>query len=71
MTQGRAQLDIEEEADARQFLAPLLDDGLVSLESSVLQITEKGRPFLRNAAVFFDLRLRRAQPPQKLFSRSI
>jgi len=71
MTKGGAPLSPEEEIDARSFLAPLFDDGLVHLESSTLSITEKGRPFLRNAAVFFDLRLRRAQPTQKLFSRSI
>jgi oxygen-independent coproporphyrinogen III oxidase len=71
MTQGRAPLTSEEEIDARQFLAPMLDDGLVTVEKQALSITERGRPFLRNAAVFFDLRLRRAQPTQKLFSRSI
>lgn len=71
MTRGQAPLSAEEEAEASLFLAPMLGDGLVKVENSKLQITELGRPFLRNAAVFFDLRLRRAQPTQKLFSRSI
>jgi oxygen-independent coproporphyrinogen-3 oxidase len=71
MTRGRAPLNQEEEADARLHLAPMLSDGLVTIDNGTLAITERGRPFLRNAAVFFDLRLRRAQPTQKLFSRSI
>ncbi len=72
MTQGRAMLSAEEENDARIFLAPMLGDALVKIENHSLSITELGRPFLRNAAVFFDLRLRLAQPSQnKLFSRSI
>lgn len=75
MTKGRAPLGSAEEEEARAFLAPMLADGLVEIEGAELRITERGRPFLRNAATFFDLRLRRAQsaqqPAQKLFSRSI
>jgi len=72
MTRGAARLTQEEESDARLYLKPMLDDGLVTIDSQSLSITDRGRPFLRNAAVFFDLRLRRAKPStNNTFSRSI
>jgi oxygen-independent coproporphyrinogen-3 oxidase len=71
MTKGETALAPAEEAEARDFLAPMIGDGLVRIEDGNLQLTEKGRPFLRNACVFFDLRLRASQPAGKLFSRSI
>lgn len=71
MTKGRAPLDPAEESDARAYLAPMLDDGLVEVTGSTLAITELGRPFLRNACAFFDLRLRRKNPAGNLFSSSI
>ncbi len=73
MTRGACSLSTEEELDAKEFLSPMLSDGLVSIADGKMQITELGRPFLRNAAVFFDLRLRRAKPAEgtKLFSSSI
>lgn len=72
MTRGSAPLEAEEVADALLYLAPMLDDGLVIIENQTVSITERGRPFLRNAAVFFDLRLRRAKPSSNnTFSRSI
>jgi oxygen-independent coproporphyrinogen-3 oxidase len=73
MTKGTCALTSEEEQDAKLFLSPMVQDGLVSVGQGRLQITEQGRPFLRNAAVFFDLRLRRARPAEgtKLFSSSI
>ncbi len=71
MTQGKIELSEEEERDARDFLADMLADGLVTLEHGSLSLATAGRPFLRNACSFFDLRLRRAQPGGKLFSKSI
>jgi oxygen-independent coproporphyrinogen-3 oxidase len=71
MTTGSVQLDEAEEPDAREFLSTMLDDGLVTLEGGLLRLEENGRPFLRNACSFFDLRLRRAQPKGSLFSKSI
>jgi len=71
MTRGEAVLSPGEEEDARAFLAEMLGDGLVELSSGNLRLTEKGRPFLRNACVFFDHRLRGAQPDGRIFSKSI
>lgn len=71
MTRGEIELEADEAAEAREHLGPMLGDELLTLEGSTLRLTDKGRPFLRNACAFFDLRLRRAQPAGKLFSRSI
>jgi oxygen-independent coproporphyrinogen III oxidase len=71
MTRGETQLEGKEHEDALSFLGAMLEDGLVEIEQEKLRITERGRPFLRNACAFFDLRLRRAQPETRIFSRSI
>jgi oxygen-independent coproporphyrinogen-3 oxidase len=71
MTTGQVDISAEEALDAKSFLAPMLVDGLVTLEGQRLKITETGRPFLRNACALFDMRLRRAQPATRIFSQSI
>jgi oxygen-independent coproporphyrinogen III oxidase len=71
MTLGETRLSSPEQSDAKDFLASMLEDGLVTLSSDVLKITEKGRPFLRNACALFDLRLRLAKPSARIFSQSI
>ena len=71
MTRLRVALDPEQLADARSYLAQLFTDGLVRIEGHDLVLTEAGKPFLRNATVFFDERLRTAAPNQRIFSSSI
>lgn len=71
MTKLRVALDPEQLADVPSYLAQLFTDGLVRLEGHDLVLTEAGKPFLRNAAVFFDQRLRTAAPDQRIFSSSI
>jgi oxygen-independent coproporphyrinogen III oxidase len=71
MTQFQVALTPEQQADAPEFLQPLLDDGLVELHGNLLQLTERGRPFLRNATMFFDARLRRQQPQTRTFSQAM
>ncbi len=71
MTRGHVELDAQEESEAQAFLAPMLDDGLVEIAGHELKLTERGRPFLRNACVFFDQRLRASKPTERLFSKSI
>jgi oxygen-independent coproporphyrinogen-3 oxidase len=43
----------------------------VRIAEGELQLTEAGRPFLRNAAVFFDHRLRANEPDRPIFSKSL
>src|SRR6185436_20735738 len=71
MTRFEVVLQPEQQADAKTFLASLLDDGLVKFQNGTLALTERGRPFLRNACMFFDYRLRRQQPETRIFSQSL
>jgi len=71
MTTFRAPLDEAEMSDAREFLAPLVQDELVVLENGEMRIPAGGRPFLRNVATFFDRYLRTSQPTGPLYSRAV
>ncbi|HUF23544.1 MAG TPA: oxygen-independent coproporphyrinogen III oxidase [Vicinamibacterales bacterium] len=71
MTTFRAALDGSDAADARAFLAPLAEDGLVEVLDRELRVTGAGRPFLRNIAAFFDDRYRAERPAAPVYSTSI
>ncbi|NMC63261.1 MAG: oxygen-independent coproporphyrinogen III oxidase [SAR324 cluster bacterium] len=72
MTCFEVELESEEqEEDAKHFLSSLLTDGLLRIENRKLYLTEIGRPFLRNACMFFDERLRRKAPETRVFSQSL
>ena len=68
MTTFRTPIDENEEADAREFLAPLVADGLVAIDHGELRILPGGRAFLRNAASFFDRYYRSTQPAGPMYS---
>jgi oxygen-independent coproporphyrinogen-3 oxidase len=46
-------------------------DGLVEFERKQVRVTEKGKPFIRNICMAFDLLLQRKKPDTKLFSMTI
>jgi len=71
MTRFEVALRDDQRADAKDFLASLIDDGLVEVRGEKLTLTEQGRPFLRNACMFFDYRLRRQQPQARTFSQAL
>lgn len=71
MTQLEVKLTPEQQAEAPEFLASLIEDGLVQLHGDKLRLTEHGLPFLRNACMFFDQRLRRQQPQARTFSQAM
>ncbi|MFN0086993.1 MAG: oxygen-independent coproporphyrinogen III oxidase [Blastocatellia bacterium] len=71
MTRFEVALTPEQRADAPVFLESLLADGLVTLERDRLRLTERGLPFLRNACMFFDQRLRRRRPEARTFSQAM
>ena len=52
-------------------LGVMADDGLVTYAKNTLKVTEKGRPFIRNVCMAFDLYLHRKTPEKKLFSMTI
>lgn len=64
-------LSSEQKSQASDFLAEMIKDGLVTIEGNTLRVLEAGRPFLRNACVFFDERLKVKQPQTRIFSQSI
>lgn len=71
MTRFEVDLRPEQSDDATVFLNPLVGDGLVELRDQKLILTERGRPFLRNACMFFDQRLRRQEERPRLFSQAL
>lgn len=52
-------------------LAELRRDGLVRLPHRRCEVTESGRPFLRNICMAFDARLKRHAPATQFFSQTI
>ena len=71
MTRFQVDLDPEQQEDAKVFLQPMIEDGLVKVSDHSLQLTEKGTPFLRNACMFFDQRLRRQEQRPQVFSQAL
>ncbi len=71
MTTGQITLEKEQVEPARVFLNEMITDGLVELNNTTLTLTEKGKPFLRNACLFFDERLKRQKPNTQVFSKSL
>lgn len=71
MTLSEVLLKDHQLADAKEFLKEMLDDGLVKIEGNLLKLADLGRPFLRNACLFFDRRYRTQKPEARTFSQSI
>lgn len=71
MTKSKANLIGDQEGEARTFLAEMIRDGLVKIENKTLQLTDSGRPFMRNVCAFFDERLKTKTPQLQIFSKSI
>ncbi len=69
-----AQVELPDKAmipDAQEFLSEMIADGLVEMNGSKMQMTEMGKPFLRNACVVLDQRMRNAKPSTKIFSQAV
>ncbi|MVO08109.1 oxygen-independent coproporphyrinogen III oxidase [Flavobacterium sp. TP390] len=47
------------------------NDGLLEIKNQTIIVTEKGKPFVRNICMAFDLRLNRKAPQTQLFSMTI
>lgn len=71
MTEYEVEIKPEELPNLQEFLKEMLNDGLVKIEHSKLKLTEQGRPFLRNAAMYFDERLKAKTPSTRIFSQSV
>ena len=61
----------EEQPNVLEGLQEMERDGLIEVGPDFLRVTEKGRPFVRNACMAFDLRLQRNKPGTQLFSMTV
>ncbi|WP_350284870.1 oxygen-independent coproporphyrinogen III oxidase [uncultured Croceitalea sp.] len=52
-------------------LTELEKDGLVEIGANSIKVTTKGKPFIRNISMAFDLKLQRKKPDTRLFSMTI
>lgn len=52
-------------------LKPIIDDGLVEVTENKVFVNEKGRMFVRNICMAFDLRLIENKPETRIFSMTI
>ncbi|MCB0448080.1 MAG: oxygen-independent coproporphyrinogen III oxidase [Gelidibacter sp.] len=64
-------LFIDELSDILISLKEMQSDGLVELYPNQIRVTEKGKPFVRNVCMAFDLLLQRNKPETQLFSMTV
>ena len=64
-------LDFPELSTVLNSLEEMREDGLLTIQNNTITVTEKGKPFVRNICMAFDLRLIRNAPETKLFSMTI
>lgn len=62
---------LPEMASLHDRLQEMEADGLLELSDTGLRVTEAGRPFVRNIAMAFDLRMLRHQPQTRIFSMTV
>lgn len=71
MTSGEVRLRQEQIKPLESYLQEMIQDGLVVMRENLLMITEKGKPFLRNACMALDERFREKSPTVQVFSRAL
>ena len=64
-------LYFEELPEILDHLKEMEEDGLLVRSEGQLSVTEKGKPFVRNVCMAFDLRLKRKKPETQLFSMTV
>ncbi|OUR93368.1 oxygen-independent coproporphyrinogen III oxidase [Flavobacteriales bacterium 34_180_T64] len=64
-------LYFKEVSDVLIRLKEMENDGLIVLSSNQIIVTEKGKPFVRNICMAFDVLLQRNQPKTQLFSMTV
>jgi oxygen-independent coproporphyrinogen-3 oxidase len=65
------ELEFEELPEVLIKLKEFELDGLLQFETKQVTVTEKGKPFIRNICMAFDVLLQRKKPETKLFSMTI
>ena len=64
-------LYFKELPDVLISLKEMENDGLLEISGKSIRVTEKGKAFVRNICMAFDLRLKRRAPETKLFSMTV
>ena len=64
-------LYFKELPDVLSRLEEMENDGLLIIQNNAITVTEKGKPFVRNICMAFDLRLQRNAPQTQLFSMTV
>lgn len=64
-------MQLPEMPEIIERLEEMQHDGLMEINGNHLLITEKGRTFVRNIAMAFDLRMIRKQPQTRIFSMTV
>jgi oxygen-independent coproporphyrinogen-3 oxidase len=64
-------LYFEQLPDALIQLKEMERDGLIAIHANSVIVTAKGKPFVRNVCMAFDVFLKRKQPNAQLFSMTV
>ena len=65
------QLQFPEAEEVKMRLSEMEKDGLIHLLPQGIEVTDVGKPFVRNICMAFDLRLQRNVPTTRIFSMTI
>lgn len=68
---GRYNMYLDDIPEIVEKLDEMERDQLIEFEGPGLRVTDKGKAFIRNICMAFDLRLQRKSPASRLFSMSI
>ncbi len=71
MTEQELELSEAQKQDAQTYLQEMMSDKLVVFDKNTMKMTELGKPFLRNACMVLDQRLRNQMPNTQVFSKSL
>ena len=63
--------NLQEMPEIINDLKEMVEDDLLKISSNKIIITEKGKPFVRNICMAFDLRMKRKKPETHLFSMTV
>ena len=68
---NNSKMNFKELPDTLIRLKELENDGLIDIQSKSISVTKKGKPFIRNICMAFDLLLQRKKPQTQLFSLTV
>lgn len=66
-----AEMQFQELEQVKKSLVEMEQDELLMFTNHGVKVTEKGKPFVRNICMAFDLRLKRNVPETQLFSMTV